>query len=534
MQAEQESLVQLGICIGEGRRNGGRSLCLAQQGPNGESLSWTALGQARLEAEEGSTQSWEFQWQDSLKAVHIPQWETPQLPKTMRWEVTKSALVPSEMATNFSPVSQGAVAVTLSPTVLEILRKQNSGENGDNGGANKEIPGENVDHAEVRRQRFRLFRYPEAEGPREVCSHLHHLCYQWLTPESCTKEQILEQLILEQFLVILPLEMQSWVREGSPESCYQAVALAEQFLMGQQEPKGWEGQVLPTPTEVAVSFPTTDEASSELYTKVKQESGTVDSPSLLGEDELLIEYDVARQEMEVNFVNPGELGKHVEQSQTENWNKPVPNSWEEHPEITIPQPEIRRNTYSIFRKNLTQKTNLKRHQRIHAGPKLHICTICGQSFTRRGNLFRHQQLHTGEKSHLCKVCGRSFTRRENLVRHVNVHTGNRWMIQNEGELLQVSLKGTEASEQENQDGQKTEDRRQAEDWKSQSVADQEGACFKFIIPKTGPQGTRKNMCLICGKSFTCRTTLNRHQRLVHPSESLNKCTVCGKSLGQMT
>ncbi|KAH0630588.1 hypothetical protein JD844_013786 [Phrynosoma platyrhinos] len=143
MQAEPESLAQLGLCIealeeGEGRRNGGRTLCLAQLGPTGESLSWTALGQVRLEAEEGLAQSWEVQWQDSLKATHIPQWETPELPKTMRWEVTQSALVPSKMATHFSPVSQGEVAIALSPTIPETLHEQDSGENWDNGGTNKE------------------------------------------------------------------------------------------------------------------------------------------------------------------------------------------------------------------------------------------------------------------------------------------------------------------------------------------------------------------------------------------------------------
>uniref|UniRef100_A0A8C4VIM9 SCAN box domain-containing protein n=1 Tax=Gopherus evgoodei TaxID=1825980 RepID=A0A8C4VIM9_9SAUR len=96
---------------------------------------------------------------------------------------------------------------------------------------------------EMRRRCFRQFRYQEAEGPREACSHLRELCHRWLEPQSHTKEQILELLILEQFLTILPEEMQNWVWERGPENCAQAVALAEGFQLGQPEAGLWEQQV---------------------------------------------------------------------------------------------------------------------------------------------------------------------------------------------------------------------------------------------------------------------------------------------------
>ncbi|KAF5921731.1 hypothetical protein HPG69_012902 [Diceros bicornis minor] len=82
---------------------------------------------------------------------------------------------------------------------------------------------------ELFRQLFRQLRYHESSGPLETLSRLRELCRWWLRPDVLSKAQILELLVLEQFLSILPGELRTWVQLHHPESGREAVALLEEL-----------------------------------------------------------------------------------------------------------------------------------------------------------------------------------------------------------------------------------------------------------------------------------------------------------------
>ncbi|XP_060095254.1 uncharacterized protein LOC132572350 [Heteronotia binoei] len=87
---------------------------------------------------------------------------------------------------------------------------------------------------EAGRQRFRSGAVPPGANPQKILSWISEAARQWLCPREHDKDQIVDMVILEQFLAVLPVSMQAWVKAREPRTSMEAVWLAETYL-GDQE-----------------------------------------------------------------------------------------------------------------------------------------------------------------------------------------------------------------------------------------------------------------------------------------------------------
>ncbi|XP_012590102.1 PREDICTED: zinc finger and SCAN domain-containing protein 26 [Condylura cristata] len=378
-------------------------------------------------------------------------------------------------------------------------------------------------------RQFRQLRYEETAGPREALGRLRELCRLWLRPETHTKEQILELLVLEQFLTILPGELQAWVRGQHPASSEEAVAVVEGLQpqrgeQGAQDPGQAKSQKMPvgeTGPPKAKQKPQVqaDREAAESEQKGEKKRTENENPTVEIDSHGGVESPTkTTQPFEARcVVSDGDRQQTKPQEKT---GLQCSGQGEGRAQHSDPSNDAGACPgEKLCDSDVPPCSSPTRPQKIGSRDKGHQCHECGKAFQRSSHLVRHQKIHLGEKPYQCKECGKVFSQNAGLLEHLRIHTGEKpYLCIHCGKNF----------------------RRSSHLNRHQRIHSQEEPCECKECGKTFSQAlllthhqrihshSKSHQCNECGKAFSLTSDLIRHHR-IHTGEKPFKCSICQKA-----
>ncbi|XP_034267953.1 zinc finger protein with KRAB and SCAN domains 7-like [Pantherophis guttatus] len=442
--------------------------------------------------------------------------------------------------------------------------------------------------SEVQCCHFRKLQFKEGRGPRDVCSQLHRLCCQWLQPERHTKAQMLDLVLLEQFLALLPPEMEKWVRECGAETSSQAVALAEGFLLAQESEKMQKS--LEDVTDCPKEKKDSSKPSQELQFREKVKSLTkpenrnlsmvfLESPPLSGGAERVLEplaQDVVSLEEVVVYFSKEEWSQldadqkalHGEvmlensrnlfslgynEKENKNYNEQHHAICEKEGKGKLgdqmqPKCHETNRSQSRMKKSFPRVSQLPRDRSINTGERPYQCMESVKGLNEANDLISHKKTHLEEKLYTCRECGKTFHDNHSLVSHQRTHKEETpYKCMERGNTFTCSS-GSRTPCKKARPVEKPYKCAACEKgfrYNSELLAHERihtgekpyqcmecgrrfGNSGYLIRHRAVHTGVRPYQCTECGKTFTRNANLNSHKKL-HSGEKPYQCSECGKS-----